>query len=479
MHIAFGIAQLRFSIPLGPAYVAAALRRAGHRVSVFVFGRHPERAVAQLCGDPPDLVAYSVLSGEQSGYLGFHRRLRAALPVPSVWGGPHPTYFPEILSEEGVDAVCRGEAEEAMVEFVDRFAASGKLPTDVANFHVRGEAGEVIANPVRPLQSDLDQLAFPDRELFIAAHPLLRDHGIKHFLAHRGCPFKCMFCFNQAFHRLYDEKRPSYRMRSPENVCAEIEEVQRTTRLEMVAFVDDTFTLNREWLQRFADIYPRRIGLPYSCNFRLDRCDREIADLLHASGCRLAYVGIESGNDDIRRRLLARKMSNELIVETIGLLQDRGIRIITENMIGLPGETFEQACETLAINMQVRPTLGNCSIFTPYPDLPLTEYAIRGGFFDGNFDQLGNNYYHGSLMNFRSEKERRQVLNLRCFFSLLSRHPRLWGAVRPLLGMPPNALLRAIGDLLDGHYLSRCLPYRMTPARFARTLVQYLRLYRS
>lgn len=478
MHIALGIAQLRFSIPLGPAYIASSLERAGHRVTAFVFGRRPDEALRRLIADPPDVVAYSVLSGEQGRYLDFQRRLRARLPIPSVWGGPHPTYFPEIVAEEGVDAVCRGEGEEAMVEFVERYAREGRLPTDVANFHVKDERGGIHANPVRPLLEDLDRLPFPNREIFLAAHPLLRHHGIKHFIAHRGCPFKCMFCFNQAFHRLYGETRPSYRMRDPERVCEEVNEVRAATALEMVAFVDDTFTLDREWLARFAEVYPRRVGLPYSCNFRLDRCDAGIADLLAASGCRLAYVGIESGNDEIRRRLLARKMSNELIREACALLHARGIRIITENMIGLPGETFAQACETLRLNMEVRPTLANCSIFTPYPDLPLSNYAIRHGFFDGDYSRLGTNYYHGSLMRFRSRRERDAILNLRCAFSFLARHPRWWPLARPLLALPPNALARWIGDMIDGHYLQKCLPYRMTPGRFLRTLGDYLKLYR-
>lgn len=478
MHIALGVSQLRFSIPLGLAYVAAVLEKAGHRVSLFVYGRSPRRAIERLVADPPDLVAYGLLSGEQGRYLQLHHELRRRLARPSIWGGAHPTFFPDLAAEDGVDAICRGEAEEAIVEFVDRYAADGRLPTDVRNFWVRGADGEIARNPVRPLIHDLDAIPFPNRALFYAAHPLFHEHGVKHFVAHRGCPYKCTYCFNQSYHRLYGERRPTIRSREPRLVCDEIDIVRHETRLEMVAFVDDGFTLDLDWLARFADVYPRRIGLPYSCNFRLDDFSSDTADLLAASGCKLAYVGVESGDDVVRRSLLGRRMSNEQIIRAVGWLHERGIRVITENMIGLPGETFEQARRTLEINMTMRPMLGNCSIFTPYPDLPLTRLAIHRGCFDGSFDKLGGNYYHGSVLTFASRGEKNKILNLRCFFSLLSRHPRLWPLVRPLLSLPANGLTRIFGDIADGHYLQRCLPYSLGPGRFVRILGHYLWGYR-
>ena len=171
-------------------------------------------------------------------------------------------------------------------------------------------------------------------------------------------------------------------------------------------------------------------------------------------------------------------MTDEMIKTGMRLLHERGIRTITENMIGAPGETFEQATKTLKINMEVRPTLANCSIFTPYPGLPLTRYAVKQGYFHGDFDRIGTNYYHSSLLTFASEKERNQIVNLRSFFSLLARHPRFWPWIRPLLGVRPNAPMRWLGDLLDGHYLQKCLAYRQSPLRFLRILFHYLRDYR-
>ena len=53
-----------------------------------------------------------------------HRAVKRERPaVWSVFGGPHPTFFPEIIEEEGVDAVCIGEGEYPMLEMVRARAA--------------------------------------------------------------------------------------------------------------------------------------------------------------------------------------------------------------------------------------------------------------------------------------------------------------------------------------------------------------------
>jgi radical SAM superfamily enzyme YgiQ (UPF0313 family) len=154
------------------------------------------------------------------------------------------------------------------------------------------------------------------------------------------------------------------------------------------------------------------------------------------------------------------------------------VKIITENIIGLPGETYESALRTLELNTRVRPNLANASLFAPYPKLPLTRYAAEHGYFNGDYDLLRQNYYHESALRFKSDVERNRILNLRCFFSLLAHHPRLLPFLSPLLRLPPNPLFRLIGDLIDGYYIRTCVAYRMTAADFFRTLRHYMAFYR-
>ncbi|MCA9729921.1 MAG: hypothetical protein KC729_19715, partial [Candidatus Eisenbacteria bacterium] len=113
------------------------------------------------------------------------------------------------------------------------------------------------------------------------------------------------------------------------------------------------------------------------------------------------------------------------------------------------------------------------------PKLEMTRYAIENGYFDGNFDSLNSNYYHGSVLKFASERDKIRILNLRCFFSFLAHHPWAMPLVRPLLDRKPNAAFRWFGDLVDGYYLKRCVAYRFSLGDFMTTLRHYLTNYRQ
>src|SRR5512139_1238728 len=163
MRIAFVEEVLRFSVPLGITGVAAMLRRGGHAVALFLAERDLERTCRRIAAFRPDAVAFSVLSGSHRGYDAIARRLRQRLGLPTLWGGPHPTFFPEMIELPWVDAVCVGEGEEAALRFADAFdREGGRLPTDVPNFLVKRD-GRVHANPPLPRNRALDNLPFPAR----------------------------------------------------------------------------------------------------------------------------------------------------------------------------------------------------------------------------------------------------------------------------------------------------------------------------
>lgn len=480
MRIVFVEPVLRFSVPLGVTGVAAMLRRGGHEVGLVLAERAPERTVARVAALRPDAVAFSVLSGGHHWHYAIARALKERLGVPTLWGGPHPTFFPEMIELPWVDAACVGEGEQAALLFADAFDREGGLPAAVPNFLIKRD-GRVCASAPLPRNRNLDALPFPARELYFDRFPVLREHGVKHFMAHRGCPYRCTYCFNDAYNALYREQagdRAIYRSRSPESIVEEVLAVGRQVPLRMVAFVDDCFTLQKRWTLAFAEVYARRCRLPFSCHVRFDNIDEETVAALRGAGLHLAYAGVESGDEFIRNRVMRRGMTEERMRAGGALLHRHGVRLITENVLGAPGETYATARSTLRVNVAIRPALANASIFTPYPRLPLTKYAIDTGCYDGSVDALDGTYYHASALRFASGRDAHRIVNLRHFFSVLARHPRLLPLLAPLLAARPNALYRWIGDLADGYYLRRCLPYRMTLRELLRTLRHYLASYR-
>jgi anaerobic magnesium-protoporphyrin IX monomethyl ester cyclase len=185
--------------PHGILRVSAALKQAGYQVEMVVGTEEdPVEAALRL---KPDVLAYSVYTGTQRYYLDVNRRIREHLDVVSIMGGPHPTFFPEIIEEEGVDGICIGEGEYATVDLMNALE-NGQATEEIPNWWIKSN-GQIHRNPLRPLVVDLDELPLADRELLYKAHPLSRRRKLKPFITGRGCPYNCSFCFNEAYSELY------------------------------------------------------------------------------------------------------------------------------------------------------------------------------------------------------------------------------------------------------------------------------------
>ncbi len=237
------------------------------------------------------------------------------------------------------DCVCVGEGEQTLLDIVD-----GKPVDQIPNL-VRKVDGKIIQNSIQPLLEDLDQLPFPDRELFDYQNSLNQDHRAD-FMVGRGCPYRCTYCINNQMINLAPGRY--VRLRSVSNILTEIKLVLHNYQnIESICFQDDTFALKRGWLVEFCDRYKREIGLPFVCNLRADRTDEEIVIVLKNAGCQEVRIGIEQGNESLRRSMLNRKMSNEQIIAAFQMLHKAGIKTFAYNMIGIPGETEQTVQETI------------------------------------------------------------------------------------------------------------------------------------
>jgi radical SAM superfamily enzyme YgiQ (UPF0313 family) len=336
----------------------------------------------------------------------------------------------------------------------------------------------VHANPVRPLREDLDTLPFPDRGLFLRSFPSTAILERREFLAHRGCPYDCSYCFNHVYNRLYRGMGKVYRSRSPRNICDEIAEERRSSRVRFIHFVDDNFTFDVSWLREFCALYRQEVGIPFSINMRLDHCSEEVAELLRSANCHLVYVGVESGSDHFRNDVMRRRMGRRTMLRGVRILQRHGIKILTENIVGLPGETYHDALKTLAFNRLAGPDFANASLFTPYPGLDLTALAARLGYYSGEVSDIEADYYHRTSLTFDDPTERNRLVNLRCFFGLLARHRGVYPLFRALSSRRCGRATRLIGDLLDGYHLYRLLPNRPGVRALPRLVRAYLGSYR-
>ena len=473
--------KIQFAVQMGTAMIAGNLRHGGHEVDVFVVENDLDKTIRELKQYKPDAVAFSVITGSHQEYIVIARKIKRKLNIPTIWGGPHATFFPKIIEEDYADVVCIGEGEEAALEFANSFdALGGKIPTDIKNLWVKVD-GKIYRNTVRPRIKNLDELPYPARDLFFNKFPIMKNHGIKAFLAHRGCPNKCTYCFNHSYNKMYREQAGDKKVlysRSPDSIVDEILWLKKSETIKMVQFVDDVFTLHKKWTLDFAKVYEKRCRIPFAINARFDHFDEEIVSSLAKAGLCLVNAGIESGNEYMRNTVMLRQQSLDSMFKTGSLLKKYGVKLLTENVLGNPGETFDMAMETLKVNMKLMPNIANASVFAPYPGLKMTQYAIDKGYFDGDFDRLEATYYK-SVLKFEKKKDERRIYNLRCFFSLLIHHPWLLWFVKPLLNLPFNKVFWTIGNILDGYYLRKGIVYKQKPMEFIISVIQFLTNYRN
>jgi anaerobic magnesium-protoporphyrin IX monomethyl ester cyclase len=453
--------------PQGIMHLSSALKAAGHEVELAIAARRDPVAVAQAFR--PDVAAYSVITGSQRYYLDLNRWLKAAMPgVFSVFGGPHATFFPEMVQEEGVDAVCRGEGEGALVDLAGALAGGG--PTAVLGLQNWSfcRDGQVITNPVRPYIEDLDSLPFPDSALVYERDPLAARHKIKHFVTGRGCPYNCTYCFNHALSELYCGKGARFRQHSVQYVIEHLRWVRDRYPLQFVVFVDDAFAQSNNWLAEFADEYPRQVGLPFFCNTRANLVSAEQVRLLKKAGCRTVSMGIEAGNDRIRNDLLKKHLSRDQILEAARLIREGGLRHTTTNMIGLPTSNLEDDFETLALNVQARPSYAHVFIFQPYPRTELGDFARDRGFVAGTLDDIGEVAWAHSVLSF-DPAHKRALEVLQRFFAIGVEWPWLVPIIRRLVKLPDNRIFVLLNKFWKGWALLR----RVHPAHLtAREILE-------
>jgi radical SAM superfamily enzyme YgiQ (UPF0313 family) len=477
MRILFIFKEIGLTEPLGVPYLSASLKNAGHTTKAIQINKTPDY-IGEIEDFSPHILAYSFSTGFQRYILDINRRIKRRLPdALSVLGGPHSTFFPNIIKEEGVDVVCRGEGEEAMVELANAVEDDKPIKT-IQNLWVK-ENGVVYKNPPRPLVKDLDAIPIPDRSVVFDTDEYLRDAKIKHFLNTRGCPYNCSYCFNHALEEIYRKSNVSarrVRFHSVDRVIEEVNQVKDEYGLELVRFVSDIFVLSRDWLREFAERFPAEVGLPFSCNVRANLIDDEVAGLMKKAGCISVLMGVESADDEMRNEILCRKMSKDTIRSAADALHRNDINIYSQNIVGLPGETFKMALETMKFNSEIGAEFAWVSIFMPYPGTRLGQYAVDEGYFDGDYNKLDYNLHSTSSLTFKNPGDKQRIENLHKLFSVGASFPALQDTLQEMSNLPLNPLYRMIFRMWYGFAMHHWIfPIKLGFKDFLNSIVRFVR----
>jgi histone acetyltransferase (RNA polymerase elongator complex component) len=205
---------------------------------------------------------------------------------------------------------------------------------------------------------------------------------------------------------------PKLRVRSATDVVNEI----ASTKPKFVYFQDSTFGLSHGWLREFAGLYYSKVGVPYHVHMRPNQVTEERAQLLSGSGCVSMKMALETASDRLRKLINRGNSTNEDAIRASKILRREGIACILQNILGLPSSTIEDDLHTLEINIQCQPAYSWSSIFQPYPMTELAILCEQKGWYTGDYSEIHDNFFDGSLLNF-TEEHKEQIVCLQRIFA--------------------------------------------------------------
>jgi anaerobic magnesium-protoporphyrin IX monomethyl ester cyclase len=377
--------------PIGIMSLSAVLKRAGHECVMFDQANPEtpnETIIEEMRRQKPDLVGLSFLSTTSYPYAKMMaRQIRAADPrVKLAFGGVFASLNAALVKKQcpEVDFVCRGDGEQLILDLVARLDD----PAGIAGV-TWAKDGKVVENPNRPMERNLDQWPFPDRESlpldFIESMPLdvptvLSMDRFTTMQTSRGCPWPCVFCDIPIFNE------GKWRSRSPAHVVAEFEHLQREG-YGAVYFVDDHFLLQPKRIEGICEGIRRAgVTIQWGCEGRVDSVAQHLFPTMAKAHCRTIMFGIESGSQAVLDRLHKEQTLGEIETAVVNA-KKAGIEIVHGFfVVGSPDETVQDVRDTFDFASRLPLDTFGFNRLCVYRGTPLWHEYIQRGLVDDATD---------------------------------------------------------------------------------------------
>ncbi|MBK7975426.1 MAG: B12-binding domain-containing radical SAM protein [Deltaproteobacteria bacterium] len=334
--------------PIGLGYVGAACRHAGHEVLLRDVIDPSRDAVSRLVADldafRPAVVGFSTMTETHSNGVALARLVKRRYGVPVVFGGWHVSGEPSAALDPAIDVVVRGEGEEAMVELLAALGRGGGPGLHaIEGLAFRDAGGALVLTAQRRRLKKLTELPFPMRD----GLPLER-YQFHQFLctpvsrartlsvqASRGCPYTCSFCQTPALWGA------AWTRRTPSDVVDEIEMLVDRHAIDSLFFRDEEFTVRPTWVIEICDELVRRglqRRLKWGAFCRADEMNEDLAHAMSAAGCVYGFLGLESGDTELRERI-RKTYASEDAERALSAMRAHGILSHAGWIIGFPTDT--------------------------------------------------------------------------------------------------------------------------------------------
>lgn len=338
------------SPPLGLAYLAAVLEKAGAEVEILDFVVFPYNETvfrSKLERFNPDIVAATAVT------MTFDRAVRIIQDTRrwhpgslTVMGGPHISFCAEesLSAYPELDIAVLGEGEQTLVE-IAAAVEKGRNWHQISGLVFR-QAGKIVSTGKRHPPIDVNTLESPARHLLALGRYRALGMPIS-MTTSRGCPYSCIFCVGR---KMVGAK---VRYRDPVKVVDEMETLAGYGFCQ-INVADDLFTANaRHCLAVCDEILKRNLKVKWTSFSRVDTVSLKILQKMKAAGCQAVSFGIESGNAQILKTI-QKGITLSQVIEAVHLCNQVGLMPHGSFILGLPGETPETLKETLAFGEELK-----------------------------------------------------------------------------------------------------------------------------
>jgi radical SAM superfamily enzyme YgiQ (UPF0313 family) len=384
--------------PLGLAYIAGALKQAGHEVQAIdlCFSTDIEQDLTRIVEDfSSAAIGISLRNLDNLTYpssLSYLPELdetvaivRRRIPAPLVIGGSGFSLAPiPLMQRVHADFGVVGEGEESMVELVGRLQ-EGASPQGIPGVFIKGEENFV---PPRPLAS----FHAPDRSILDNAR-YLKEGGMANLQTKRGCPFDCIYCT----YPLLEGKR--CRTRAVGEVVQELKELQTEHGADYIYFVDDIFNYPADYTAALCqEMIAQKVTIKWTAFVNPRFLTVELCELMAQAGCQGVEMGIDAGSAKMLKNY-RKGFDKEDIARAARHCQEAGLPFAVYLLLGGPGEDEATLQESFVLMDSLSPTAVIIMLgIRIYPQTALQEIAVKKGLISQTDDLLEPRFYISPLI---------------------------------------------------------------------------------
>jgi len=361
------------SVPIGIGYIANYLIK--HNKTAKILDEEIVRASDEVLDEYVKDIERPYIFGFSCLTAGIARAHKLASVIKTrypdskvIFGGMHPTVLPEeILKDENVDVVVRGEGEEIMNLLYEGIKGD-KGYTDIKGISFCKE-GLIVNNEMAQLP-DLEKMpGFP----YYLFEPRSDKYELGFIASSRGCPYNCIFCSQ----RNISGRR--YRFFPSEAVIGSIEELVLKYKRVFITFVDDSFLMNKKRVIQLCEMIIERgfhEKAVFDCQARGDTVDEQILKILGKAGFRTIHFGVETASERLMK-LIDKRETVQQVADGIKLAKKFGLQVSGTFILGLPTETKDEREAAYRLAKELSLDYVRFNNATPYPGTELCEIARK------------------------------------------------------------------------------------------------------